>query len=143
MIQLHALQACPLLPPTLKPGLAFLHVTGLEVYKGTSRYNPKQAEATVRLVIKLLQAGTKSDHNAADSSSSGSGSGSIACKPLTHKRLVTARDIGIITPYKAMVHELINKLPQAARAIEVNTVDAFQVGTARDSVLLRDVPGCF
>jgi superfamily I DNA and/or RNA helicase len=45
--------------------------------------------------------------------------------PVQHSRRLSAADIGIITPYKAMADEL-RKLREA-RGIEVNTVDAFQV----------------
>lgn len=106
------MQACPVLPAPLTPGVTFIHVEGKEQRRGTSWSNPNQVQVAVQVVMLLLQQGASVKHSGNSSS----------------RAVLTASSIGIIAPYKAAVHDVIHKLPPAASAIEVNTVDAFQVG---------------
>ncbi|KAG2500164.1 hypothetical protein HYH03_001746 [Edaphochlamys debaryana] len=94
------------LPPPLTQRVTFVHVDGWERGRGQSRDNPAQAEEAVRLLRALLAAG------------------------------LAPGDVGVITPYRAMVALVKSRLPHPA--VEVATVDGFQ-GREKAVVLVLTV----
>jgi len=85
----------------------FVHVDGRESSSGSSKLNKQEAQVAIKLLSKLLSPGA-----------------------------LLGRDIGIISPYKAMVGELRQAVQglQGAAGVEVNTVDAFQVSLEDEHV---------
>lgn len=95
--------------------LEFLHVEGRDLIKSDSKsyYNVEEAEESVSLALAYLEAG------------------------------LSAKEIAIITPYRAQVEYLRKLLSASERAslfegMEVDTVDAFQ-GREKDLVIISSV----